>query len=171
MELEPLSPLVIAGLGYTQFISRRYEEAIAACEKSLEIDPGMLLSIYVMAMCRAQQSRLSEAIALAERAVSMSERAPFYLGLLGNFYARAGARDVARGLIAELEGLAAEKYVPPHCMTYIYAGMDDLDRAFEWQAKAFEDGASPFNYFSPVIDNLHRDPRHLAELRRMGLRG
>jgi hypothetical protein len=50
---------------------------------------------------------------------------------------------------------------------YIYAGASDLDRAFEWQAKAYDDGASPFYYFSPLIENLQGDPRHAAELRRM----
>jgi tetratricopeptide (TPR) repeat protein len=169
-EIEPLSPLVNAGVGFTFYMSRRYEEAIVELEKALEIDPNLLLAIHFTAMCRAQQSRLSEAIALSERTVAMSDRAPFYLGLLGHFCARAGKRERVDELIAELERLAEQKYVPPHCMVYIYAGLNDLDRAFEWQAKAYDDGAPPFNYFSPVIDNLLRDPRHMAELRRMGLR-
>jgi serine/threonine protein kinase/tetratricopeptide (TPR) repeat protein len=169
-EIEPLSPLVNAGVGFTLYMSRRYDEAIAECEKSLEIDPNLLLAMHFMAMCRAQQSRLSEAIALSERTVAMSDRAPFYLGLLGHFCARAGARERVDELLAELGRLAERKYVPPHCMAYIYAGLNDLDRAFEWQAKAYDDGASPFNYFSPVIDNMQHDARHAVELRRMGLR-
>ena len=31
------------------------------------------------------------------------------------------------------------------------------------------DGASPFNYFSPVIEIMHADERHAAELRSMAL--
>jgi hypothetical protein len=107
---------------------------------------------------------------LAERTVSMSDRAPFYLGLLGHYCARAGARDRVDAILAELEELSGRKYVPPHCMVYIYAGMNDLDRAFEWQAKVAADGASPFNFFSPVIDNVQNDPRQAADLRRMGLK-
>ena len=44
-----------------------------------------------MGMCRALQGRLTEAIEIGERAVSMSGRAPFYLGVLGHYYARSGA--------------------------------------------------------------------------------
>ena len=121
-------------------------------------------------MCRTQQSRFDEAIALGERTVAMSDRAPFYLGLLGHYYARAGQRERAEAILAELMEVSSRKYVPPHCMVYIYAGSGDLDRAFEWLAKAHDDGAAPFNYFSPVVDNVQRDPRHPAELQRMGLK-
>jgi hypothetical protein len=100
----------------------------------------------------------------------MSGHAPFYLGVLGHYYARIGASDKVRDILEELASLADTRYVPPHCLVYIYAGANDLDRAFEWQAKAYDDEASPFYYFSPLIENLHADPRHTAELRRMGLR-
>ena len=171
-ETDPLSPLVNAGVGFALYLSRRYEEAVVECEKSLEIDPRFMLAMHFMAMCRAQQSRFKDAIALSERTVEMSDRAPFYLGLLGHFCARAGEHERVEAILSEIASLSAAqtKYVPPHCMVYIYAGLNDLDRAFEWQAKAYDDGAAPFNYFSPVIDNLLRDPRHMADMRRMGLR-
>jgi serine/threonine-protein kinase len=169
-EIEPLSPLVNAGTAHTLFLARRYDQAVTECEKSLEVDPNFIFAIHVMGMCRAQQSRLTEAIEIGERTVLMSGHAPFYLGVLGHYYARIGASDKVRDILEELASLADTRYVPPHCLVYIYAGANDLDRAFEWQAKAYDDGASPFYYFSPLIENLHADPRHTAELRRMGLR-
>jgi len=167
-EIEPLSPLVNAGTGHTLFLAHRYDEAVAECEKSLEVDPNFILGIHVMGMCRALQSRLNEAIEIGERTVSMSGRAPFYLGVLGHYYARSGATEKVREIVEELHQLSSTRYVPPHCLAYIYAGANDLDRAFEWQAKAYDDGASPFYYFAPLIEDLQRDPRHAAELRRMG---
>jgi hypothetical protein len=122
-----------------------------------------------MGMCRALQSQLTEAIQIGERTVSMSGRAPFYLAVLGHYYARSGAADKVNAIIEELERVASTKYVAPHSFVYIYAGANDLDRAFEWQAKAYEDGASPFYYFAPLIDNMQADPRHSAQLKRMGL--
>jgi tetratricopeptide (TPR) repeat protein len=167
-ELDPVSPLVIAGVAYTFFLARRYDESVADCERTIELDPNFILAIYVLGMCRAQQGRLAEAIQQLERATAMSNGAPFYLGLLGNLYARAGEHHKVAALIDQLEVLAARRYVPPHCMAYIYAGQNDLDRAIAWEVKAYDDGASPFNYYSPIIENLHGDARHVAELRRMG---
>jgi hypothetical protein len=119
-------------------------------------------------MCRALQGRISEAVDLGERAAAMSGRAPFYLGVLGHYQARGGALEPVRAILRELDETAAARYVPPHCRTFIYAGLNDLEKAFEWQAKAQEDGASPFYYVSPLIDNLHADPRHLQQMRAMG---
>ena len=167
-EIEPLSPLVNAGAGHTLYLARRYDEAIVECEKCLEIDPNFILGSHVMGMCRALQGRTDDAITLGERCVSMSGRAPFYLGVLGYYYARAGGVESTQTILEELVQNAAHRYVPPHCMTYIYAGLNQLDLAFEWQAKAHTDGASPFYYASPLLDNLQRDPRHADQMRQMG---
>jgi TolB-like protein/Tfp pilus assembly protein PilF len=167
-ESEPLSPLVNAGAGHTLYLARRYDEAIVECEKSLEIDPNFILGIHVMGMCRALQGRVREAIEIGERAAAMAGRAPFYLAVLGHYYARSGAVEAARAILNELDAVAASRYVPPHCRTYIYAGLNDVERALEWQAKAQDDGASPFYYVSPLLENLHQDPRHVDQMRKMG---
>jgi serine/threonine-protein kinase len=170
-QIDPDSLPVNGGVAYSLFLARRFDEAVKECKKVLERDPNFIVAIYIEAMALAQMGELADAIVLMERATAMSERAPFYLGLLGNFYARAGERQRVEELLAELERLRAVRYVPPHAFAYIYAGLQDIDRAIEWEAKAYEDGAPPFNYVSHVIDNLHGDPRHIAELRRMGWQG
>ena len=167
-EIDPLSPLVNAGAGHTLYLARRYDAAIGECDKALEIDPNFILAIHVTGMCRALQGRIDDAIAFGERSVDMSGRAPFYLGMLGHHYARSGAAERVQHILAELDAMRTRRYVPPHCMTYIYAGTNDLDRAFTWQARAEIDGASPFYYVSPLLDNLQRDPRHAEQMRRMG---
>ena len=169
-ESEPLSPLVNGGVAHTFYLAKRYDEAIAECEKSFEVDPNFILAIHVNGMCRALQGRLAEAVMIGERAVSMSGGAPFYLGILGHYYARSGATEKVRQIVEQLEHLAGHRYVPPHCFAYIHAGSNEIDRALDWQAKAYDDGASPFNYFSPLIENLQSDSRHSAEVQRMQLR-
>ena len=60
--------------------------------------------------------------------------------------------------------------MPPHAHAFIHAGLNDLDRAFQWQAKAADEGASPFTYYSPLIDNMKADPRHERDMTQMGWR-
>jgi hypothetical protein len=99
----------------------------------------------------------------------VSQRSPFFLGLLGKYCAEAKQTQKAGALLAELDGLTTSIYVPPHAFAYIHVGLGDYDRALDWQERACEDGASPFNYFSPAIEKLHSLPRHKEHLRRMGL--
>jgi hypothetical protein len=100
----------------------------------------------------------------------MSGGAPLYLAVLGHYNARSGSIYKVRQVVERLNDMAGHRYVAPQAFAYIHAGMNENDQAFEWQAKQYDDGASPFNYFSPLIENLHRDPRHSAELQRMQLR-
>ena len=42
--LEPFSPIINANLGRVLYHARRYEEAIAHLEKTLELDPAFVLT-------------------------------------------------------------------------------------------------------------------------------
>ncbi len=169
-DTDPLSSILNAGAGYTFFLSREYERSVRECEKALEVDREFLVALYVMGMSKAQLGLLDDALAHMERAVELSGgEMPFYLGLLGKIYADLGLDDKVAQTIRRLEDLSAKRYVPPHCFVYIHAGRKDFDTAFAWQDRAFVDGASPFNYFSPVIERLHQDRRFKEDLRAWGL--
>jgi tetratricopeptide (TPR) repeat protein len=168
-DIDPLSPQLNAGAAYTFFLSRAYERGIRECEKALEVDKEFLIALYVMGMCKAQLELYDEAAADLERTVELSRGMPFYLGLLGKVYGDMGRRDKVLEVTRQLDEQSRKVYVPPHCHVYIHAGLGDFDTAFEWQDQAFLDGASPFNYFSPIIECLHQDPRFKADLRAWGL--
>jgi TolB-like protein/Tfp pilus assembly protein PilF len=166
--IDPLSTLVNSGAGWMYFLLREYDQAIADCQKCVEIDPNFLVGLYVMAMAYARKGDYEAAMPLITRATDLSNRAPFYLGLLGQIYAETGRMSEAEQVLAELERRSASGvYVPPHCYVYIHASRGDLDRAFEWQEKACDDGAPPFYFLSPAIGRMHDDPRHKAHLARM----
>ena len=79
-------------------------------------------------------------------------------------------RDEALALVAELSNHAPDTYVPPQCYVFIYAGLGERERALEYQEKAYEDGASPFNYLAPCIRALYAlSPHHKKRLEQMRL--
>jgi len=165
---DPLATLINSGAGWMYFLLAEYDQAIAECQKCVEIDPNFLVGLYVMAMAYARKGQYDAAMPLITRAADLSNRAPFYLGLLGQIYAETDRLPEAEQVLAELDSKsAAGVYVPPHCYVYIHASLGDLDRAFEWQEKACDDGAPPFYFLSPAIGSMHDDPRHKAHLSRM----
>jgi eukaryotic-like serine/threonine-protein kinase len=182
-DCDPTSPLLNAAAGYTFFLSRSFEKAIAECEKALEIDENFLVARYVMALCKGEQASRqrtlgarSEAKRLYAEAIRelefVAERSGgemvFYLALLGKMYADSGEKRLrvkAIKMLERFDELRASRYVGPHAWVYVYAGLGELDLAFAWQEKARHDGASPFNYLSPQLGCLHDDPRFLRNLR------
>ena len=168
--IDPAGPLVNSGAGWLYYLLRDYERAIKECANLEDRDPDFLVRLYVKAMAhmRHKGGQYDKALPLIERAAALSDRAPFYLGLLGQFYAETGRPGDVDAILSELDSRrAAGIYVPPHAYVYIYASLGDKDRAFAWQEKACEDEAPPFYFMSPAIESLHSDPRHQAHLERM----
>jgi TolB-like protein/Tfp pilus assembly protein PilF len=166
-DADPLSPLVNSGAGWMYFLLRDYDKAISECQKCVEVDSNFLVGLYVMSMAYAQKRQYDDAMPLIMRATELSDRAPFYLGLLGQIYAETGRMAEADDVLRELDRRSTTSYVPPHCYVYIHASRGDKDQAFHWQEKACDDGAPPFYFLSPAIGSLHDDPRHKAHLDRM----
>jgi len=168
--LAPSSRLITTGAAQTLYVGGRNEEAIAICSECLRLDPGFVFAAQIRGVCYLARSEFPSAVADLELAATLAGRAPYYLGLLGRCYGQCGMRDEALGLIAELEAQAREAYVPAQCYVYIYVGLGERDRALEFQEKAYEDGASPFNYLYPCVRDLYAlDPYHKERLRQMRL--
>jgi TolB-like protein/Tfp pilus assembly protein PilF len=170
-DIDPLSPLINSGVAWMYYNCREYDRAIEEANKCLEVDANFLVGLYVLGLAYAMKRQYADAAPLIERAVALSGRAPFYLGLLGLVYGEMGKRDKVDRIITELDELRAKgRYIPPHCYVYIYAGLRDFDRALEWQEIACEDGAPPFYFIAPATECLHRDARHIAQVARMSAR-
>ena len=152
------------------YVGGRYDEAIALCTECLRGDPDYVFAMHVRGLCHLAASNREAAVADLERATSLSHRAPFYLGILGRCYGEFGMRTEALALIEELGRQTPDTYVPPQCYVFIYAGLGERERALQYQEKAYEDGASPFNYLSPCIRALYAlSPNHKKRLEQMRL--
>jgi serine/threonine-protein kinase len=167
--LAPSSRLVTAARAQTLYIGGLFDQAIDVCNECLRLDQDYVFALHLRGLCYLALGR-DAAIADLERAATLASRAPFYIALLGRCYGQFGMRDEAVHLIRELQAMPPTAYVPPQCYVFIYAGLGEAQRALEYQEEAYEDGASPFNYFSPSLRNLYAlDPYHKERLRQMRL--
>ena len=89
---------------------------------------------------------------------------------LGYFYAVAGKRDEAQKILAEMQEMARQQYVPPGIFALIYAGLNDKDKAFMWLEKAYEQrGPGMIGLKTqPRGDSLRSDPRYADLMKRVG---
>lgn len=168
--LAPSSRLVATSRAQTLFIGGRYDEAIDICDTCLGVDPAYVFALQLRGTCHLAKSEFQLAVADLEQVALLTNRAPYYLGLLGRCYGQCGMQDEALALISELQSQPRDTYVPPQSYVFIYAGLGERERALAHQEQAYEDGASPFNYLTPSIRELYAlDPYHKQRLEQMRL--
>src|SRR5439155_37681 len=81
---------------------------------------------------------ISARIEELEKAKAM-EPTPLVIGQLSYAYAKAGRKDEARKLLAELKELSKRRYVAPYWIAMIHVGLSEKDEAFAWLEKAYQE--------------------------------
>ncbi len=169
--LDPLSLIINRNLGQDLAFVRQYDAAIDQLRKTIEMDPSFVPAHWALADTYAAKKMYPEAIAEAERAVSLFE-GPFELSILGYSYGIAGRKQDAQKILDRLREMARQRYVPAYSYAIVYLALRDKDQAFQWLDKAVEERSSLVVYFlkaEPMFDPLRNDPRYHDLLRRMNL--
>jgi tetratricopeptide (TPR) repeat protein len=125
LELDPLSPFVhsIAALSY--MVTPDDEAALPLAFKGLALDPNSIPCLWAASVCYGRRGRTDEAIRQMTRGVELGQRGPILLGTLGYHLAKAGRRDEALAIRAELRERAEREYVAPVAELHVDLGLGD----------------------------------------------
>ena len=110
VELDPLSLVINTDLAVGYTMARRYPEAIEQFNKILAMDPRFYYARWTFGLALQCNGQLPEAIAQYKKAAELTDD-PFVLAWLAQGYAKAGQRDEALKLLAQMEELATKRYV------------------------------------------------------------
>ncbi len=170
-ELEPLSLSINVDLGNAFFNARRYDQAIEQLKKTLEIEPNFYPAHIILGLAWMMKNELAEARAAFQRAEQLNPADLFRLALHGHLQAVSGERAEALQTIDRLQALSPPGAPLSACFALIYAGLDDKDQAFHWLERGYEDRILDMTRLkiTPLLDNLHADPRFGDLVRRVGL--
>jgi serine/threonine-protein kinase len=168
VELDPLSVRYRFGLLSALFFAREYETAIEESEKLIQLEPDHPDAFYYLGIANGMSGRHEEAIAAARKAMELNPEDPFFPAGLGWAYALSGQREKALEAIAAAEKLG----VPIKEVALVYAALGDLDRAFEYLDRAYEEepGSLAGINADPSADPLRSDPRFGKLLEKIGLK-
>jgi predicted Zn-dependent protease len=83
------------------------------------------------------------------------------LSVRGQIAALAGRREEADAVLQDLEARARGGYVSPYNRAAVYAALGDLDSAFVWLERAYEERSSSLVYLrvSPLLASIRSDAR------------
>jgi TolB-like protein/Flp pilus assembly protein TadD len=164
LELDPLSLIINANLGWAYIYARRFDEAIAQLRKTVELDGGFYYARYNLALALELKGSISEAIAEYQRAIALNDD-PFPLALLGHLYGRLGRRGEALQILEQLRERRRQRYVQAYCLAVVNLGLGDHNEAINW----LEEGYRERNGFAlgiirsdPLLDPFRGDPRFEA---------
>ena len=83
-----------------------------------------------------------------------------------------GRREEARRILAKLKKLHEQELVPSGSIAILYGALGELDEAFAWLERAYEERDPELTYMKVPnrrFEPLRHDPRFQDLLRRMGL--
>ena len=169
VQLNPLNELSWEGRLLSLYFNSEYEKAIDAINLFDE-DSSLLYS-------RAEYGRVSLYLGMHDRAIEILEprrnsQIPRIIGTLAIAYYHQGEKDKAIAILEELkeESMKSSVGSPSFYSAMIYAQMGEVDIAFEWLEKAFNDHEVEMYWLKvePPFEPLHADPRWQVMLDKVG---
>jgi TolB-like protein/Tfp pilus assembly protein PilF len=156
-DIDPLSLIANAALGWVWYYAGDYERAVAQLDRTLELNRDFELAHLWRGLALQELRRFPEARQSLERAVQLSGGSAISTALLAQMHARAGDVARARELLASLEQAQNERYTPSFEMAKLNLALGNRGTALRWLERAR-------NERSHSIAFLRVDPQ-LAELR------
>src|SRR5262249_45080915 len=167
--LDPFSPTMAINRCRAWYWTRQYDHAARCFTEILEKDPANQNAQYILGFVNLERGRVGEAIEIFQKLYQKDKA--FGATPLGWAYGRKGAQFEALKILAEMEELSKQKYLPPLEFALVYLGLGDRDKTFEWLEKAFDDRFSTLVYLTvdPLFSSLYGDPRFNDLARRLNL--
>jgi len=170
LELEPLSIILNSCMGQMLYEAKKYDEAINQLNKVIEMDPNIKHSYGWLGLSYLQKEMYDDAIEMLQIGATSPGYGTRCIGILGYTYAVQGKRDSALAQLKRLNVLSNEKVVDPCFIAWIYTGLGEKEKAFEWLEKAYEERSNWLIMLDndQLFDSLRSDTRYKNLLRNIG---
>ncbi|MBR9988146.1 MAG: tetratricopeptide repeat protein [Gemmatimonadetes bacterium] len=123
MELDPLSVIANAALGWVLYYAGDYERAIAQCTRALELNPDFALAHLWRALAHEELGQYDALLSDFDHAVKLSGGSAIHVALRGRALAGAGRHEEALSLLQRLDQAGQRPvsgYVPPFEMAKLH---------------------------------------------------
>jgi TolB-like protein len=151
-ELDPLCLVVGTSAAWTQYVAGNYQSAIDTCRDVMDMQRHFTPAWRVLGASLIQMGCAAEGVAELEAAAAVAGTDPVLLAWLAHAKAVRGECGVAKTILAALDGMRQERFVPAYHVALAYVGLGDADEAFRQLDIACEER-------DPALVNLKVDPR------------
>ena len=169
--LDPLQAMHHALSAQVALVTRDTSSAIEHARHATIVLTDFWIGHYQLAQAYEQRCEYESALASLERAGGFGGGNSKVLSLRGYVLAKMGRKDDALAVLKTLQTLAQQRYMPPHAIALVYAGLGEGDAVFASLDRAFDvhDVHLALLPADPKWDSFRGDPRFAALLKRCGL--
>ncbi|HEV8482183.1 MAG TPA: tetratricopeptide repeat protein, partial [Blastocatellia bacterium] len=169
-ELDPLSVVHSADVGFMLYYSRRYDEAVEQLQHAIDMEPDFWIPHHLLGLTYTQKGMHEQALAECRTAMALSGKGALSVVLIGHAYAVSGERSDALAVIEQLNELSKRRYFSPYRIALIQAGLGNDEEAFDCLEEAYarRDARLIWLKVDPALDSLRSDSRFTEMLRRVG---
>ena len=170
-QIDPLSLQANVNLGWQYLRAGQLDEALRQFELAEELNPGFWGAHWGIGHYYRRKGDHDRAIASFRKALAVGGGYTLPITDLGYTYAVSGRTAEARAMLDRLMKMAENAYVSSYSVATIHVGLGEIDTAFVWLERAFEERSRSLAWLNVAdeYDNLRTDPRFTSLLRRVGL--
>ena len=161
MDIDPLSLIANAALGWVLYYSGDYPAALRQLDQTLQLNPEFELAHLWRGLALLELERHAEALQSLTRAVELSRGSAISTAMLARACALAGEPARARELLAGLESQRAARYAPSYEIAKVYDALGEREEALDWLDRAFEERSHSIAFLlvDPQLRGMRDDPR------------
>jgi TolB-like protein/Flp pilus assembly protein TadD len=169
-DLDPLNAGHHALSAQIAFAARDYDASVRFSRQAISIDPEFWIAYLQLGQSQEQLDKPELALEALTHASRLSGGNTKAISLRGYILAKEGKQSEARELLATLEVLSKQKYVPPYAFALVYAGLGQHEEALQFLDAAYDvhDVHLAFLPIDPKWDPFRRDSRFVDLLDRCG---
>jgi tetratricopeptide (TPR) repeat protein len=150
-------------------LAGRYEEAMSACRKVLELDDRFFFAHVLPGRILLARNLAGDAVASLRRAVDEHGRQPEFLGVLGYALARSGHREDALSVARELESSGQHAGRTLLSLAEVWLGLEEMEKALQHIEELFAShGELGIVLSGSQFAPLREHPGYAAMLQRVG---
>jgi len=171
-ELDPLSLPINNALAGRLLVAGRVDEALEQLQKTLEMNAHFAPAHQTLGWVYLNKGKHEEAVREFQQALQLSGADDTYIMVdLGYAYAAVGNREEASRILANVKKQHERGLAPSGSIAILYGALGELNEAFVWLEKAYEDRDPELTYLKVGrrFEPLRHDPRFGKLLVRMGL--
>ena len=170
-EVDPLSSVVLTGLGRVHHLAGRHRQAIELFQQVLKADPRFVGAHFGLIVTLLTMGEAAEATAQLDLLAELLPNSSMEIMLRGMAALQAGHRAHAERALARLTSRYEETTTSADELAILSSWLGDYDQTLRWLRKGCEERGSslPFVAVEPTIAPLLHDPRCREVLRGYGL--